>query len=35
MPIIIPDNLPAVEVLQSENIFVMRERRAVHQISGL
>lgn len=31
MPIIIPDNLPAVEVLQSENIFVMRERRAVHQ----
>ena len=30
MPIIIPDNLPAVEVLQSETIFVMRERRAVH-----
>jgi len=31
MPIKIPDNLPAVEVLQRENIFVMQESRAVHQ----
>ena len=31
MPIKIPDNLPAVETLSSENIFVMTEERAVHQ----
>lgn len=31
MPIIIPDNLPASSILQGENIFVMREKRAVHQ----
>lgn len=31
MPIKIPDNLPAFEVLNSENIFVMSENRAFHQ----
>lgn len=31
MPIKIPDNLPASEVLISENIFVMNEGRAFHQ----
>lgn len=31
MPIKIPDNLPAAGVLNSENIFVMTEDRAVHQ----
>lgn len=31
MPIKIPDDLPAVETLRSENIFVMGENRAVHQ----
>jgi homoserine O-succinyltransferase/O-acetyltransferase len=31
MPIKIPDNLPATEVLAGENIFVMSEQRAVHQ----
>jgi homoserine O-succinyltransferase len=31
MPLNIPDNLPAVEQLIQENIFVMRETRAVHQ----
>ncbi len=31
MPIRIPDNLPAVETLNSENIFVMSEDRAYHQ----
>ncbi|MBQ9729315.1 MAG: homoserine O-succinyltransferase [Clostridia bacterium] len=31
MPIKIPDNLPAVKTLQSENIFVMTEHRAVTQ----
>ncbi len=31
MPINIPDSLPAVEVLQNENIFVMTEERAEHQ----
>lgn len=31
MPIKIQDNLPAVEVLNSENIFVMTENRAFHQ----
>ncbi len=31
MPINIPDNLPATKVLESENIFVMTENRAMHQ----
>ncbi|EGL83394.1 Homoserine O-succinyltransferase [Caldalkalibacillus thermarum TA2.A1] len=31
MPINIPDNLPAKEILQKENIFVMGEKRAYHQ----
>jgi homoserine O-succinyltransferase len=31
VPIRIPDDLPAVAALESENIFVMREERAVHQ----
>ena len=31
MPIKIPDNLPAREILNSENIFVMGEDRALHQ----
>jgi homoserine O-succinyltransferase len=31
MPIRIPDQLPAAEVLRNENIFVMPESRAVHQ----
>lgn len=31
MPIKIPDGLPAASFLESENIFVMTENRAVHQ----
>ena len=31
MPLNIPDKLPAVEVLQEENIFVMGQTRATHQ----
>ena len=31
MPIRIPDTLPATGVLESENIFVMTEHRAIHQ----
>ncbi len=31
MPIKIPDNLPATGILNSENIFVMGEKRAFHQ----
>lgn len=31
MPIIIPKNLPASEILENENIFVMNEQRAVKQ----
>jgi homoserine O-succinyltransferase/O-acetyltransferase len=31
MPITVPDNLPAIDILTSENIFVMTESRAVHQ----
>ncbi len=31
MPIKIPDDLPAVDILRGENIFVMTEERAVHQ----
>jgi homoserine O-succinyltransferase/O-acetyltransferase len=31
MPVNIPDQLPAIELLKQENIFVMNESRAVHQ----
>jgi len=31
MPLNIPDQLPAIEILQEENIFVMRETAAIHQ----
>lgn len=31
MPIKIPDNLPAVDILNKENIFIMPENRAFHQ----
>ena len=31
MPIKIPDNLPAMEILTGENIFVMSEERAARQ----
>lgn len=31
MPIRIPDSLPATAILESENIFVMTEHRALHQ----
>jgi homoserine O-succinyltransferase/O-acetyltransferase len=31
MPVVIPDALPAKEILAQENIFVMGEDRAVHQ----
>ncbi len=31
MPIKIPNQLPAKEILQNENIFVMDENRAIHQ----
>ena len=31
MPIRIPDALPATDILESENIFVMTEHRAIHQ----
>ena len=31
MPIRIPDALPATSILESENIFVMNEHRAMHQ----
>jgi homoserine O-succinyltransferase len=31
MPLNISDNLPAVKILEHENIFVMKETRAVHQ----
>lgn len=31
MPVNIPDNLPALEVLKNENIFVMTESRAIRQ----
>ena len=31
MPIKIPDSLPATAILESENIFVMTEHRAIHQ----
>ncbi|NQU81036.1 MAG: homoserine O-succinyltransferase [Bacteroidetes bacterium] len=31
MPLNISDNLPTVKILENENIFVMKETRAVHQ----
>jgi homoserine O-succinyltransferase/O-acetyltransferase len=31
MPVNIPDNLPASEILTNENIFVMNQGRAIHQ----
>ncbi len=31
MPINVPDQLPAIELLQKENIFIMDESRATHQ----
>jgi homoserine O-succinyltransferase len=31
MPINVPDQLPAIELLQQENIFIMNESRAAHQ----
>jgi homoserine O-succinyltransferase/O-acetyltransferase len=31
MPVNIPDNLPATEILTNENIFVMDQARAIHQ----
>ena len=31
MPLNIPDKLPAIEILQKENIFVMQETAAIHQ----
>ena len=31
MPIKISDNLPAAKILESENVFVMTENRAMHQ----
>ncbi len=31
MPIMVPNSLPARETLESENIFVMTERRGMHQ----
>lgn len=31
MPINVPNNLPAIEELKNENIFIMEETRAIHQ----
>ena len=31
MPVKIPNNLPAANILSAENIFVMTEERAAHQ----
>ena len=31
MPVKIPDTLPARGILEAENVFLMEERRAVHQ----
>lgn len=31
MPINIPDNLPAKEILKNENVFIMMHERAIHQ----
>ncbi len=31
MPLVLPDDLPAMETLREENVFVINESRAVHQ----
>ena len=31
MPIKVADNLPAIDILEKENIFVMTEKRAISQ----
>ena len=31
MPINVPTNLPAIQELKKENIFIMEESRAIHQ----
>lgn len=31
MPVIVPNGLPAIDRLQEENIFTMKEERAIHQ----
>ncbi len=31
MPVNIPDNLPAIDILKEENIFIMEKNRAMHQ----
>ncbi len=31
MPINVPDNLPAIEILKEENIFIIQQSRALHQ----
>jgi len=31
MPVNVPNDLPAIDILRQENIFVMTEERAVHQ----
>ncbi len=31
MPLTIPDKLPAIKILEEENIFVMRKTTAIHQ----
>jgi homoserine O-succinyltransferase len=31
MPVVVPDNLPATEILRSENIFTIDSARAIHQ----
>jgi homoserine O-succinyltransferase len=31
MPINVPNNLPAIDILKNENIFIMEERQALHQ----
>lgn len=31
MPITVPEELPAIEILEKENIFIMEQNRAVHQ----
>jgi homoserine O-succinyltransferase len=31
MPLNIPDRLPAIEILEEENIFVMGKTEAIHQ----
>src|SRR6266542_5920364 len=31
MPLNVPDNLPAIDILKEENIFVITESKAMHQ----